>query len=282
MSEQTHESELSRRKFLSKAGLLTACFVATGVAGYSGIANATTTPAGNGQLPVSPASPLGPLAVAANPLPWKYAKLDVDLVRKRGYEGYLAGGCCYGAAYALLTTLHEGTPDAGWDSIPQKMFSYGSGGALSWGTLCGALNSSLAVMTLASSKSSDLGNELMGWYTLFPFPSKNHEAYCAIPNQVTTVADSPLCHVSVSKWSAAAGADGRVNQAGKKDRCAKVTGDTAARTAELLNQALEGKFASTYKTPDDFAHCMGCHNGKDSVMDNEQGKMNCNSCHFTY
>ena len=202
------------------------------------------------------------------------------MVRKRGYEGYYKGACCYGAAYALLSTLNEAAPGAGWDTIPPQMFSYGGGGALSWGTLCGALNSSLAVLNLASSKYSDLGNELIGWYTGFAFPSNKHEDYCLIHNQVTTVAESPLCHVSVSRWSEAAGSkDGRINDAGKKDRCAKLTGDVAAKAAELLNQALEGSFKATYTAPDSFAHCLSCHTGKTSMLDNEQGKMNCAVCH---
>lgn len=260
----------TRRSFLKKGGIITAGLLMTGLAGVNSIAKGSAEPAlSDGS--VAAATPLT--------LPLNYAKLDVEVVRKRGYEGYQKGGCCYGAAYALLTTLREVAPNAGWDGIPAEMFSYGGGGGLSWGTLCGALNSSLAVLNLASAKYSDLGNELVGWYTKFPFPSKNFESYCAIKNQVTTIAESPLCHVSVSRWSAAAGKDGRINDAGKKDRCAKVTGDTAAKAAELLNLMLEGKFVASYKPADDFAHCLTCHTGKTSMRDDEQGKMNCLMCH---
>ena len=262
------QKTMSRRNFFSKAGILTAGLVATGAVGLSGIANADTATSATGTSPLI--------------LPLKYNKLDVEAAYKLGYDGYYKSACCYGAAYALLTLLHESAPDAGWNLIPPGMFTYGQGGGLGWGTLCGALNSSLSILNMASKDYSTLGGELLGWYTQFSFPSNQHEGYCTIKNQVTTVADSPLCHISVSKWSAAAGGKGNnsgINQAGKKERCAKVTGDVAAKTAELLNKALDGTFAASYKTPDTYASCMHCHNGKDSMRDDEQGKMDCNSCH---
>jgi len=209
-------------------------------------------------------------------LPWKYQKLDVDLVRRRGYEEYFKFGCCYAAASALLTTLKE-TSGAPWNTVPAEMFKYGAGGAYGWGTLCGALNGALAVINLATDQHDKIGNELIGWYTEFPFPSDKHETYCKIPKQITTVAKSPLCHVSISTWANKAGA--KINEKEKKDRCAKLTGDTAAKTAELLNQALEGKVVLAYKVPQEFSHCMSCHQGKDSLLDNEQGKFNCLLCH---
>jgi len=220
----------------------------------------------------------GNVAAEIPALPWAYEKLDVELVRKRGYDAYFEGGCCYGAAKALIDTLRE-TSGGPWETLPTDMFRYGSGGIYSWGTICGALNSSLAINALASKNHADLGNELMGWYTLFPFPSDKHEAYCKIPNQITTVANSPLCHVSVSTWVNANDPKARVNEPEKAERCAKVTGDTAAHMAQLLNDNLESSFAVTYAAPEAMAHCMSCHQGKDSMLDNQQGKMNCLSCH---
>ncbi|PKM80170.1 MAG: split soret cytochrome c precursor [Firmicutes bacterium HGW-Firmicutes-14] len=257
-------SGLTRRKFLVSAGAL-----ATGLAVTGGIAGCASTGGGGGNTSATASS-------GAAPLPWKYQKLDVELVRKRGYEGYYKFGCCYGAASALLTTLTE-TSGGSWGTIPQEMFAYGAGGAYSWGTLCGALNGSLAVINLASEKHADIGNELMGWYTEFPFPSEKHDSYCKIPKQMTTVSKSPLCHVSVSTWANKAGA--RINEEAKKERCAKLTGDTAAHVAEMLNMALEGKFAAAYAVPGEFDHCMKCHQGEKSQLDNQQGKMNCISCH---
>ena len=259
VKEKEQKNSLSRRKFLLSTGALTAGLLATG--GIIGCASKGVSVATTG---------------GSSGVPWKYEKLDVDLVRKRGYEGYYKFGCCYGAAEALLITLKE-TSGGQWGSIPVDMFKYGAGGAYSWGTLCGALNGSLAVINLATEKHAELGNELIGWYTEFPFPSAKHESYCKIPKQITTISKSPLCHVSVSTW--AAKADAKINEPLKKDRCAKVTGDTAAHAAELLNQALAGKFTAVYKVPEEFKHCMQCHQGEKSLRDDQQGKMNCLLCH---
>lgn len=213
---------------------------------------------------------------ASVPLPWPYRPLDVEQVRRRGYDAYFKYSCCYAAAYALLTTLRESSGGP-WATIPPEMFRFGAGGGLGWGTLCGALNSSLAVLNLASSRYEELGNELIGWYTVTPFPSPEHESYAKIKDQPTTIAQSPLCHISVSTWVQKAGA--RVGDAQKKDRCAKVTGDTAAMAATLLNHALDDTLVPTYRTPREFSHCMDCHQGPKSLRDNQQGKANCLMCH---
>lgn len=270
-NKQSQEIGLNRRKFITTAGVLATGLIVTGLTGCSNTTAENVEKDSKQDNVVAVAQ-----AGAAPDLPWKYNKLDVELVRKRAYEGYPNGGCCYTVAKALLDTLAE-TSGGHWASIPSEMFLFGAGGAYSWGTLCGALNGALPIINLASDKHKDIGNELIGWYTKFPFPSDKFESYCKIKKQITTIADSPLCHVSVSKWAAAAGA--KINEKEKKDRCAKVSGDTAAKAAELLNQALENKVVLAYKVSDEFSHCMSCHQGKDSLRDDEQGKMDCLYCH---
>jgi hypothetical protein len=81
----------------------------------------------------------------------------------------------------------------------------------------------------------------------------------------------------VSTWVNQAGA--RVHDKDKKDRCAKLTGDTAAMAASLLNQGLEDSVERRYKVPREFSHCLDCHQGPKSLRDNEQGKANCLMCH---
>lgn len=212
----------------------------------------------------------------AQALPWKYQKLDVEAVRKAGYDNYMKGGCMYGAAAALLTELAK-TPGSPWKTVPLDMFKYGAGGVGSWGTLCGALNGATQVMSMALGVNSDLIDNLMNWYQTFPFPSTKLDGIAKFKNQVTTVAKSPLCHVSVSTWCDAANA--KVNSDEKKDRCAKLSGDTAAYVAQQLNDMLDKMPISKIAASADYASCMGCHTGKTSLLDNEQGKMNCVSCH---
>lgn len=259
------KGNISRRELIKAGAMGAGLLVTTGLAGCAAKAPSQSTAA--------------PAASEVAALPWEYKKLDVDLVRKRGYENYFKGGCMYGAASALINTLAE-TTGGNWKTLPVDAYRYGIGGVYGWGSLCGALNGALAVLNLGVKNHADLGNELMGWYTLFPFPSDKHESYAKFKNQVTTVALSPLCHASVTKWAQEANA--KINSEEKYDRCAKLSGDTAAYAAEMMNAALDGKFAPAFKFPEEFASCMGCHVGKDSAFDNVQGKMDCLTCHDSH
>ena len=246
-----------RRNFLKNLGLLaTGAVVATGVGSLINPQIASAT---------------------ALALPWPYATLDTAVIRKRAYDNYWIGGCMYASTKALLDTLYE-TAGAPWDSIPADMFKYGKGGTFNWGTLCGALNGSLYIMNLATGTSVDqLGNELIGWYTTNPFPSKIMDSYARFTRVRQTVSDSPLCHLSVGKWCEAT--HNEINSDNKKDRCAKVAADTAAKAAELMNAWKAGTFKGVYVASPEFASCLPCHNGATSQLDNEQGLANCTVCH---
>lgn len=251
------DKNVDRRNFLKNLG-----FLAAGVAVSSGVV---------GML--DPKS----VQAAAPALPWAYQTLNLDDVRQRAYNNYYTGGCMYASAKALLDTLYEtaGTP---WDTIPADMFKYGKGGAFNWGTLCGALNGSLYVMALAAGTAVDpLGNELIGWYTTNPFPSKLMDSYANYTRVRQTVANSPLCHLSVTQWCDAT--HYTVSSEQKKDRCAKVAADTAAKAAEILNAWKAGTFAGVYQPAEAFETCLSCHNGATSQLDDEQGLANCTMCH---
>ena len=215
-------------------------------------------------------------AAAAPALPWAYQKLDVEAVRKAGYDNYAKGGCMFGAGAALLNEFAK-TPNSPWKTIPLDMYKYGAGGVSSWGTLCGALNGAVSVMSMAVGVKGDLIDNLMNWYQENPFPSTKHDAYAHFKNQVTSVCKSPLCHASVSIWCGAAKA--KVNSDEKKDRCAKLTGDVAAYVAEMLNETLAKTPVAKIAANADYTSCIGCHQGPTSMLDNEQGKMNCTPCH---
>ena len=82
--EAGRNSLLSRRKFLIGAGALATSGVlaATGLVGCG----AKEKPAGTSAEPGATALSSG------GKVPWKYQKLDVELVRKRGYEAYFKYG----------------------------------------------------------------------------------------------------------------------------------------------------------------------------------------------
>lgn len=262
MKLETLSHKLTRREFLAGAGGFAAGAAVGAVLGGGALSVATP-------------------ALAAEPAPawpFPYQKLDPEAVRKIGYQAYYEGGCCYAAFKAIVGELQKqvGAPFTG---VPLDMMRYGEGGAAGWGTLCGALNGAAAAINLVSAKENyaKLVNELIGWYTGTAFPSAAHDSYAKFPGQVTNTCGSPLCHISVSDWCKNAGK--KVGSAERKDRCAKLAGDVAAKAVEILNAQADKKFAAAYKPSELFGGCMGCHTGATSALDNEQGKMNCVQCH---
>ncbi|BAS27189.1 C-GCAxxG-C-C family protein [Limnochorda pilosa] len=215
-----------------------------------------------------------PTAAEIPAWPWPYVPLDPEVVRRKAYDAYSRGGCMYGAAEAILSELREkvGHP---FTAIPSEMFRYGEGGVVGWSTLCGALNGASAVVNLVSDEKGykAVVNELVGWYTETPLPTPQSNAFSE--TQVQTVAGSPLCHASVTLWCQASGFGATSKE--RAERCAKLTGDTAARAVELLNRRAAGSFVPAYGTPAGVTGCMSCH-GKEG-MDNTRGQMNCVQCH---
>lgn len=248
MSEQ---KGLSRRNFLVGAGVTTGALAALSVGAVSAQAAYTA-------------------------LPWPVATLDLALVKKRGYDAYYVGGCMYGSASALLTTLVE-TVGAPWDSIPVDMFKYGSGGVAGWGTLCGSINGAAWILqACAGTQLTTAVNALYDWYCNFAFPSRDHDAYALFTRQKTTVANSPLCHASASNW--AHSTKNKINSDARKDRCAKLAGDVAGKTAEFINMIVAGQALPGFTQPD--ATCSGCHVGATSTYDHVQMKSTCTTyCH---
>jgi hypothetical protein len=226
-------------------------------------------------------------APIALPLPYLKTTLDPEYVRQLAYSYYFQGGCMHGASSGLIQAFKEAKPGTDWDLIPLGMYKYGSGGVAGWGTICGVLNGVMAVLNLIDLHGK-LGNELMGWYSTTEFPTDACDGFVAVKADGTvlataipdaqvlahTVSDSPLCHVSISKWCHAAGvsvADTTVDALKyKDDRCSKICADTAAKTAELINA-----YVASYAPSEDFAACLACHTQRNDQI----GKMNCSGCH---
>ncbi|MCX7775905.1 MAG: C-GCAxxG-C-C family protein [Rectinemataceae bacterium] len=263
--EKALEKEVSRRSFLKTTGI--GLGVAAGALVF-----------GTGM--VGAQAQTGTVAEA--PLP--YVELDPEEARLRGHAGYYQAGCSFGAFYAIASMLRDkvGGP---YNQIPLRMLGYGRGGFANWGTICGALNGASAAINLVcpDADTNKLVAELLGWYTRFPFPSAEATAigvaggfkyttkqYPKI-ELVTSVSDSPLCHASNAKWIAKSGF--LLPSPERKERCARLTGDVAAKAVELLNAWKAGKFVATFKVDDQTAGCLSCH------AEDQEGKMACVSCH---
>lgn len=245
-------------------------------------AGITAGVAGLGLLSKTNASPLsGPV-----PLPWPYMALDVEEARKLGHLGYWSGlGCSYGAFEAIIHLLKDEVGDP-YTSMPTEFLEWGRGGGWGWGTLCGALTGALTALNLCFPKPavSKLGNELLGWYTQTEFPTDISNQYAQdeefYDNRYTeyilqTVSDSPLCHISVSRWIAVTGE--KLSSVVRGERCARLTGDVAAYTVQIMNDELNNNFTPIYTPPDSVVYCMSCHGA--GGMDDTIGKMECTKCH---
>jgi hypothetical protein len=265
-----HPDQKARREFLKHSGAF-AAGVGVGGAGLSSLLQADE-----------------PECASLPDWPWPYVELDVELVRKRGHKYYYQGGCMYGASGGLLSVLIDkvGHP---YTSFPHDMMRYGGGGISGWGTVCGSLNGACAIITLVAGKGyGQITNELMAWYGVTPFPSDeanlyavNHaylvEEYKTDAVLPTTVSNSPLCHVSVNTWCRSSGfASGSKQRA---ERCARLTGDVAAKAAELLNAYHSGSFVAGQFEKNE---CTSCHFMGENY---ESGQFiigkgtNCSDCH---
>ena len=194
------------------------------------------------------------------PLPWPYEELDVEYVRKLGHLGCYVYHCAGGAFWGIMEALREkvGYPytllpmptkeevlaaiESG-EKLPPAPMTYGAAGVAGWATICGAPNGAISAFNMVSKNYMKLGQALLRWYEITPFPSDKSNEYASrheffvkklksdkvLPQSVS---HSVLCHVSVGKWCEVSGyASGSAERA---ERCCRLVGDVAAKAAELL------------------------------------------------
>ncbi len=259
------EKSISRKAFFSNSTKL----VAGGIAGFAGI-NLLV----NGQLKAETLKP------AVTQWPYPYTILDPEVVRERAHFLYWNGqDCASGVFGAFVQLLADSTGDP-WTNIPVEIMLFGRGGGAGWGSLCGTLNGAGAIISMVTSKadSTALINEVWGWYSSEKLPSDvaNEKTY-NVQNYVgalpSNISGSVLCHPSVSQWCLVA--DQKVSDVERKERCARLAGDIAAKTAEVLNDYIHSLFVSTFHDTQSVTGCMDCH-GKNTMT-----HMECVTCHST-
>jgi hypothetical protein len=264
-----------RRSFLKSAGN------AAGIAGIAGVASAGLV----GCPPVDTPEYTIPA------WPWTYAPLEVEDVRKLGHKGYYAGGCCYGAFEGIVAALRDALGDP-FDKVITDMMRFGGGGVAGYGSLCGALNGAAAAIGLVSDKATQTAivGELLAWYAATPLPTAisnlyalNHEYLVDEMKYdgeiVSSIAGGNLCHMSVTNWCLAA--ELPESDVIRLERCARLTGDVAAKAVELLNAKFNGTFAPVTPVPSASATCGICHTdgGAAEPLTFTNGKMDCDLCH---
>lgn len=266
--------EITRKEFIAGAAK-------TVVAVSAGAAAMTVIPASGEQT-----GQAGVINSASAPWPWPYSALDREDVRKRAHKAYYDGGCGYGAFNGLISALAD-TVGAPFTQMPTQMMYFAGGGGAGWGTLCGALNGAASAIQLVVDRANAnlVISELFGWYTTVPFPSAVSNDYAVrrmfLVNKVDkpltqTIAGSTLCHASVSLWCTETNTKASAPE--RAERCARLTGDVAARTVELLNDYFKNQFKPAFVVPKAVTDCQGCHG---SAIGNVQSgvKMDCQQCH---
>ena len=266
--------QISRKEFLAGT-------TKTVLAASAGALAMSVMPASGDQL-----GRAGAIDRVAAPWPWPYRALDQEDVRKRAHKAYYDGGCCYGAFNGLVSALADAVGEP-FTSIPSQMTYFGGGGGAGWGTLCGALNGAAIAISLVVDRANanTIISELFGWYTQTELPSDTSNNYATqhlfLVNRndkalKQNASGSPLCHVSVSEWSTASGYSAGSPE--RAERCARLTGDVAARAVEMLNAYFSGGFKAAYAPPKSVTGCMSCH----ATTNVQAGvKMDCQQCHQT-
>ncbi len=238
------EQDISRRQLLSGAGKIAAGLAVTSAGALS----------------------LGCSAEAkAATYPFGYKKLDPKKAADIAYENWYKDFCCYATASAIILPLREkiGGP---YNKLPVEAFVFGHGGAVGWGTLCGTLlGSGLAASFAIGKDGEQILNDLMHYYSETELPIYQPANPKATFKNINK-SESPLCHVSVGRWMKKEGVTFGTPE--RKDRCARLSADMAAKTVELLNLYADGKYKSEhgnqiklygFTTQD---NCGDCHGDK--------------------
>ena len=223
-------------------------------------------------------------AEAIPAVPWAYKKLNPELAAERGYVGYYKAACCYGAFDAIVSQLREevGFP---YTVVPSEMMIVGEGGIAGTASICGALLGSATTIFLVAGglepkkreEAFELIRELFTWYEQEALP--NYRPKSPKFEIRTSVARSPLCHVSVSRWCKATGLKSFSKE--RSERCGWITASVAKYTVEILNSSFSGSFKPTHALSPEVKGCQSCHD-KGGSLENSRGLMDCaGGCHFT-
>lgn len=210
---------------------------------------------------------------------WPYVALDLERTAELAYQFHdRMSSCMYGVFASIITQLAEKVGEP-YRSFPCEMRVYGEGGVAGWGTLCGTLNGGAAAISLLVRQEAErkaLIDELFLWYqnTKLPAYTPKNPFFPADLPAVKT--DSILCHPSVSTWIKKAKVTFYSKE--RKERCTRLSADTAAKTVELLNASFAGTVAKQSNLGAKTSDCLSCH-GKGGVQADVMAK-SCTGCHF--
>ncbi len=252
--ENVLDEKLGRRDVLRKAGRYT-----LGASAIAAVANAVP----------GMRSEAAAAGGATEKWPWPYVKLDPQKTADIAYDEWYRVFCGAAIVNSVFSQLREKVGEP-YKSFPCDAFQFLEGGVSGWGTICGSNAGANIVTNLIIgpriSGTEDgmlMGSELMQHYASTELPTyepKQPRTKGPIPR---TVADSPLCHISVGRWMKAAKKE--LASPERKDRCARVTASMAYQVVTLLNAWKDGKYKTKGVVP---AKLFGI-----------QAQHNCTDCH---
>lgn len=219
----------------------------------------------------------------------KYVKLDPMAVAKLAYESK-SGGCMYQVFHAMVASLAASTSEdaAKFKTIPTALAIYGGGGVSGQGTVCGNLNGAAMLVNILDDINAQNGavtGALFRYYETAELPYMDDAFVTGIGStqEITaenvvkaSIANSSLCHASLTKWSAASGK----TVAQKGERCPRLAAAIAKKLVELLNDAVDGT-AITGTTHESNGECTTCHGKVETMMSapSVMTGMECQTCH---
>jgi len=210
--------------------------------------------------------------------PWAYSPLDPAATGDLAYDYYQEGSCMYAVFKSVLVQLADkfGEPYA---SFPCHMMEYGRSGIGGYGTVCGSLNGAAALIGLlveGKSAQNTLITGLFRWYEQIALPEFKPRTAVLDFTPPSSVSESSICHASVTNWVKESGYGADAGE--RVERCRRLTGDVAIRTATILNEYTANTYLTIGHDKKNVRECMTCHGDK-GKLNNTFGKMDCSSCH---
>mgnify|MGYP005852166595 CR=1 FL=1 len=205
------------------------------------------------------------------PLP--YVKLDPLEAQDRAYKNKLIGDCQYGVLATVVEMLAEKVGEP-YVTYPITYSRVGAGGTVGWGGTCGSLLGASELIYLVSPDPVPLIDDVFNFYMYTSLPDQRPKT--ANEDITPSIADSILCHISISHWTSVSKA--KAFSKTRSKRCAQLAGSITRRCVEALNAQLAGNFKSTATIPAVVAECRACHD-RGGEMENTRGKQDCLACH---
>lgn len=259
---------ISRRAFLAgTSGFALGLAISTGSLGL--LSGCTSKPKQESQIsPKTSQASVGKLFRES----WEYKKLSPTKAAEIAYESYFENFCTYSVVKGVVEQLRDKVGEP-WASFPIEAFAQFHGGVAGWGTVCGTLiGASIPIGLITWDPDAELyfetpeymTSDIMRWYAKTKLPKFKPVKPIKTEIKASTVAGTPLCHVSVNKWMKAEGDVGFFSEY-RVERCARLAADVSAKTVELLNLWKDGAYMPEgeppyliYKTTCQ-ENCKDCH-----------------------